>query len=289
MRMHLFWSVAALALLSSSGSFVAADDAKADAIKKELAKLQGTWQLLSAETDGKLAPAEQVKKIRVVIKENSHTVYFGDKPLAEKVRFEIDPTKKPKTTDDTLADGRVIRGIYELDGDTLRSCVAAIGKERPTEFSAKAGTGQTLRVFRRMATGDGASKADAARDKAIQKERHAMAGTWKFDFLELDGEKAPEAHFKDATVVVKGEQFTLVTAAATHRGTFTLDPSKRPRTIDFTFTEGPEKGNVSLGIYELDDDTWRICLGPTAKRRPAAFMTRKGSGHAFEVLKRTTP
>jgi uncharacterized protein (TIGR03067 family) len=289
MRMQLVWSVAALALLGSSGSPVAADDAKADAIQKELAKLQGTWQLLSAETDGKLAPGEQMKKIRVVIKDNAHTVYFGDKALAEKVHFEIDPTKKPKTTDDTLADGRVIRGIYELDGDNLRSCVAAIGKERPTEFTAKAGAGQTLRVFRRVAAADGASKADAAREKAIQKERQAMAGTWRFDFLELDGEKAPEAHFKDATVVVKGDHFTLTTAAATYRGTFTLDPTKRPRTIDFRFTEGPEKGNVSLGIYELDDDTWRICLGLTGKGRPAAFLTRKGSGHAFEVLKRTTP
>lgn len=40
----------------------------------ELAKFQGTWQLISAETDGKKAPAERVKKIRVVIKGDRHTL-----------------------------------------------------------------------------------------------------------------------------------------------------------------------------------------------------------------------
>jgi hypothetical protein len=40
------------------------------------------------------------------------------------------------------------KGIYELNGDTLKSCVASPGKERPTEFSAKAGSGHTLRVFK---------------------------------------------------------------------------------------------------------------------------------------------
>jgi uncharacterized protein (TIGR03067 family) len=282
-------AVAALTLLLSSGSLPAADDAKADAVKKELAKLQGTWQLVSAETDGKKDPEEQVKKIRVVIKGSQHSVYFGDKAVVENVRFDLDPTKKPKTTDDTLEDGRVIRGIYELDGDTLRSCVGGIGKQRPTEFTAKAGSGQTLRIFRRVRAGDGAPKEGAAKDEAVAKERKAMAGTWKFASLELDGEKAPEAFFKDAAVVIQGDRFTLTGAEATYRGTFTLDPTHKPKTIDFTFTEGPEKGNVSLGIYEFDGDGLRVCLGLTGKPRPTAFVSKKDSGHVLEVLKRAKP
>jgi uncharacterized protein (TIGR03067 family) len=120
-----------------------------DAAKKELAKLGGTWQLVSAETDGKKLPEEQVKQIRVVIKAGKHTVYFGETVVAEGVAFRIDPTKSPKEVEDTLQDGRKIRGIYELDGDTLRSCVAAPDKERPTEFTGKKGSGYTLRVFKR--------------------------------------------------------------------------------------------------------------------------------------------
>src|SRR5262245_55020919 len=119
-------------------------------LRKELEKLQGAWQLVSAEADGKKAPQEQIKNVRVVIRGEKHTVFFGDKVVAREIAFQIDITKKPKAVDDLLPTGQRILGIYELQGDTLRSCVAPAGKERPTRFSAEAGSGHTLRVFRRV-------------------------------------------------------------------------------------------------------------------------------------------
>ena len=121
-----------------------------DPMKRELAKVQGTWQLVSAETDGKEAPAEQVRKVRVVIKGDRHTVFFGDQAVAKEVLFKLDPAKTPRAVDDLLPGGKRILGIYEVDGDTLRSCVAPAGKDRPTRFSAESGSGHTLRVFRRV-------------------------------------------------------------------------------------------------------------------------------------------
>jgi uncharacterized protein (TIGR03067 family) len=115
-----------------------------------MARLEGTWQLASAEADGKRLPDEQAKQIRVVIQGGRHTVYFGDRAVAESVPFKIDPGKRPKQVEDTLKDGRKVRGIYGLDGDALRLCVAAPDKERPTEFTGKAGSGSTLRVFKRV-------------------------------------------------------------------------------------------------------------------------------------------
>jgi len=138
------------AILLLAVSFAAAaNSSNDDAIKKELNKFQGTWLLVSAETDGKKTPDEVVKTIKVVIDGNKHTVYRGDEALAKEIPFQIDPTKDPKTVDDTLPDGRTIHGIYKLEGDTLTSCVAGVDKERPKEFTAKEGSGQTLRVFKR--------------------------------------------------------------------------------------------------------------------------------------------
>jgi uncharacterized protein (TIGR03067 family) len=142
---------ASVILAVSTGLVLGGDGPNEQDVKAELDKFQGTWQLVSAETDGKKAPADLVAKIRVVIRGNKHTVLIkGVDSPAKEIPFKIDPTKKPKTVDDQLADSKQIHGIYELDGDTLKSCVAAIGKERPTEFAATPGTGHTLRVFKRI-------------------------------------------------------------------------------------------------------------------------------------------
>jgi hypothetical protein len=67
-------AVNAATVLTAAAGLLAAADSTEDAVKKELARLQGTWQLVSAETDGKQTPEEQVAKIRVVIKDSKHSV-----------------------------------------------------------------------------------------------------------------------------------------------------------------------------------------------------------------------
>lgn len=116
----------------------------------EIESLEGTWQLISATTDGQPADPEALNNVRVVIRDGHHSVYFGEQVVAKEIAFTIDPTREPKHTTDTLPDGSRIKGIYALDGDTLTSCVAPSGQERPVEFASKPGSGHTLRVFKRI-------------------------------------------------------------------------------------------------------------------------------------------
>jgi uncharacterized protein (TIGR03067 family) len=114
-------------------------------------------------------------------------------------------------------------------------------------------------------------------------------GTWQVVSLEVDGMKIPQETIKESKLIIKGKEFTMKEKIAIYKGTFSIEPSKKPKTIDIKFTEGPEKGNTSLGIYEIDGDDLKLCLSVTAKERPTEFTAKPKSGHGFEVLKREKP
>jgi uncharacterized protein (TIGR03067 family) len=114
----------------------------------------------------------------------------------------------------------------------------------------------------------------------------ALQGAWGYVTLELDGKSIPEQTLGTSKLEIAGNKFTSTTGDVVYKGTFKVDATQKPKTIDLTFTEGPEKGNTALGIYELTGDTWRICLTVTAKERPKEFATKAGSGLALETLTR---
>jgi uncharacterized protein (TIGR03067 family) len=140
-----FGGVAVLAL-ALVGGHAGADDAKDD-----LKALQGTWTLISFERDGK----------DVKLQGETTAVCTGDKFVVKRGEqvisagtITLDPGKKPKATDATYTEGadkgKTFKGIYELDGDTVKFCRAGSpDDERPTEFKSKAGSGQFVAVYRR--------------------------------------------------------------------------------------------------------------------------------------------
>lgn len=127
----------------------ARDDA---AVKKEMALLDGDWSMVSGEASGQALPAEAVKSGKRVAKDGETSITINGNVLF-KAKFTIDPTKKPKTIDYAMTDGptkgKTHLGIYELDGDTVKFCFAAPGNERPTDFTAKEGSGRTLSAWKR--------------------------------------------------------------------------------------------------------------------------------------------
>ena len=97
-----------------------------------------------------------------------------------------------------------------------------------------------------------------------------LQGTWNIVSLEMDGRKYPPG---GSQIVVKGSQFTSLNMGAEYSGKVVVDQSASPCTFDLLFETGPETGNRSLGIYELEGDTWKICLGLTGKTRPSKFVS----------------
>ena len=114
----------------------------------------------------------------------------------------------------------------------------------------------------------------------------ALQGTWNIVKLTVEGNLLPSAFYTGAQIIVKDSTFTTKAMGAVYEGDVVIDQTATPRTFDLKFTSGPEKGNLSLGIYELNGDEWRVCLGFAHKPRPTAFESKPGTGHALEELKR---
>ena len=85
-----------------------------------------------------------------------------------------------------------------------------------------------------------------------------LQGSWNITSLEVDGQKMPAPG--GARIVICGTRFQSLGMGAVYEGTVGVDGKKKPKTFDLTFTAGPEKGNRSLGIYELKGDNWKLCL-----------------------------
>jgi uncharacterized protein (TIGR03067 family) len=112
-----------------------------------------------------------------------------------------------------------------------------------------------------------------------------LRGTWNVVALELDGQPMGAVP-PGACIMVDGSRFTTMGMGAEYDGDVKLDTETAPKRFDLTFTSGPEKGSTSLGIYELDGDSWKMCLTTRGGKRPAKFATKAGTGHALQTLVR---
>jgi uncharacterized protein (TIGR03067 family) len=123
-----------------------------DAAKKDLAKFQGNWTLISAERDGKKMPEADARKLKLTIQGNKFTLR-KDSVIISEGTMTLDPTKRPKAIDERITtgpnQGKLFSAIYEIDDEQHGICFAAAGKERPTEFSSTPGSGRLLQVWRR--------------------------------------------------------------------------------------------------------------------------------------------
>ncbi len=124
--------------------------------------------------------------------------------------------------------------------------------------------------------------AGEGKDGAVKNDRMALQGTWKtseennagIQSIRFDGDKV--------VVTFKGDE--------TATGIATIDPTKKPKTIDIKVTGGTvkqaenDKGKISLGIYDVDGGKLRWHANkPGADERPKDF---ENATHALMVFER---
>ena len=139
-----------------------------------------------------------------------------------------------------------------------------------------------------------ATHSGVAQDKPKQAKDDAtlLQGVWHWDPDAKQSEAKPVVLLE--RVVVKDAKLTfhykLDGKAFTSETTFKLDPKAFPRAIDFTPTEGANKGKTYLGLYELRDGKLKICYRRPGSTRPKNFLDKaQGTGLTTFIVLKPTP
>jgi uncharacterized protein (TIGR03067 family) len=124
-------------------------------------------------------------------------------------------------------------------------------------------------------------------DDASTKEYARLEGVWRFALVEVEGVKQPDTPFETNKLIVwQDGRYLIVQGPRMTRGVIKLGPTETPKHYDVSITNGPRKGLSALGVYEIDGDTFKVCLPFRSKERPAALISKPGSGCLFHVFKR---
>jgi uncharacterized protein (TIGR03067 family) len=117
--------------------------------------------------------------------------------------------------------------------------------------------------------------ADATKDAAN------IEGTWIVVSASKDGKADDE--IKGEKITFKDGKVTVSTKKKDEPGTYKIDPSQNPKTIDVT-TEG--KDRTHRGIYKLDGDKLTLCITVEGEGRPKDFTAKEDDGKMVIELKR---
>jgi uncharacterized protein (TIGR03067 family) len=119
-----------------------------------------------------------------------------------------------------------------------------------------------------------------------------LVGTWRAVSIEANGNASRPEDAAKIKVVNTGDGGWTIFAEGkmVAKGTNELLPGSVPKGIDFVVTETPDGATARRhqGIYELQQDTRRLCFAGVDAARPTAFAAPKGSGHVLVTLERVS-
>ena len=131
------------------------------------------------------------------------------------------------------------------------------------------------------ATAVGAEKNAASDDKALN-------GMWSPTEAVLGGAPLPPPALKKITLRIDGAKYEVKVEGESEpdQGSSALNTNVSPKTMTITSTNGPNRGKTFPAIYELKDDTLRVCYDLSGQKHPADFKSIKGTQLYLVTYKR---
>jgi uncharacterized protein (TIGR03067 family) len=230
--MSVYMSALFAVLLPAAAAQPQPETARDRAVKRALQQLQGTWKFESLEEDGVKVAADELKKRTIFFGADVFLVRRGH-AILQAGGLQVNPSKSPRTVNAMVKagehKGKVMLGIYALEGDTLKVCLDVEGEERPKEFKSAAGSKRLLAVCKRVPR---------------KKEEVEITGTYRSESIQEDGTK----YVSEAVIERMGDAY-LVTYK---KGPVTAYVAVGLRHGDVFCLAWANRGQVGVTLYQIE-------------------------------------
>ena len=117
-------------------------------------------------------------------------------------------------------------------------------------------------------------------------ETARLKGRWNLTEEFYQGKKMPAEDTKTVLVFNADSTWHVEAGGETVAGgTFKVDPSTRPKTIDYGVTQGEDSGKTFYAIYDISGDNFKHC-GERGGARPQTFESKTDTEIFLTVFKR---
>ena len=114
--------------------------------KNDRQKLQGVWEVVSAEREGRGASDDEIQGWNIMFRGDEIAVNLS--PEKGESIYKLDTSQEPRTID--VSSDKTVLGIYVVEGDALKYCWQKGGQGRPKDFVTKPdSSGAVMLVLKR--------------------------------------------------------------------------------------------------------------------------------------------
>jgi len=134
-------------------------------------------------------------------------------------------------------------------------------------------------------------KEGAAQEDPLKRDHAAIQGTWKVVAMRAAGNPAPDQVVAVVKYQFNGEKLIVTPAEpGTSDYTFSLDPSAKPiAACDMALIGSKDPADTMKGIYILDGDKLKICMGKNERPTQMSAEVEDGFGQMLVELERENP